>query len=87
MKKINGADARERSAGISDSQNSHTVIFDSGKVQLGAVSPAFPPRANVRVGALSPAFPAPRTSPVNMSDTTKVRIGAVSPAFPPRDNK
>ena len=63
---MNKADARERPAGISDSQNTPTVIFDSG---------------TVRIGALSPAFPAARSGPANASDT-KVRIGALSPAFP-----
>jgi hypothetical protein len=48
------------------------VISDSGKVSLGAVSPAFPPT---------------RGKPANATDTAKVRLGAVSPAFPPARTK
>lgn len=64
---------------ISDSRDGHTVIFDSAKVRVGALSPAFPASdmSKVRMGALSPAFPRAR-------ETSKVRIGALSPAFPPR---
>jgi hypothetical protein len=47
-------------------------ITDSGRVRVGAVSPAFPPV---------------RGKPVNANDTAKVRIGAVSPAFPPARTK
>jgi hypothetical protein len=69
MKKI---DDSERPTGISDSRNSATVIFDSGKVRAGALSPAFPPT---------------RRAPANATDTSKVRIGTLSPAFPPPRDK
>jgi hypothetical protein len=59
-------DDSERPTGISDSRNSATVIFDSGKVRAGALSPAFPPT---------------RRAPANGCES-KVRIGALSPAFP-----
>jgi len=94
---MNATNARETHTGISDSQTRSTVISDSGKVQVGALSPAFPTvrrgpdnataTPKVRIGAVSPAFPPTRRAPVNASDTSKVRIGAVSPAFPPRLNK
>ena len=45
------------------------ITSDSGRVRIGATSPAFAP---VRGG------------PANTSDTGKVRIGNASPAFPPR---
>jgi len=51
-----------------DVRKTPTSISDSGKVRVGAVSPALPPV---------------RSNPANASDTHKVRIGAVSPAFPP----
>jgi hypothetical protein len=58
---------RERPTGIFDSNHSTTVIFDSGKVRAGALTPAFPPT---------------RSAPAKTGDTSKVRIGALSPAFP-----
>lgn len=62
MKEATGISAREIP----------TVISDSGKISLGAVSPAFPPT---------------RGKPANATDTAKVRLGAVSPAFPPAGSK
>ena len=61
------ADNYERPTGISDTRDSPTVIFDSGKVRAGALSPAFPPT---------------RSASTKAGDTSKVRIGALSPAFP-----
>ena len=55
-----------------DVRESPTVISDSGKISLGAVSPPFPPT---------------RDKPANVADTAKVRVGAVSPAFPPARTK
>jgi hypothetical protein len=43
-------------------------IEDGGRVQLGAVSPSFPPV---------------RAAPANVKDRGKVEMGAVSPSFPP----
>jgi len=45
------------------------VISDSGKIRIGAFSPAFPPPV--------------RGTPRNISDKGDVRMGAFSPAFPP----
>jgi hypothetical protein len=61
---MNKIDVRE-----SPAVNSDTVISDSGKVRMGAVSPAFPPPV--------------RGTPGNVSDKGDVRMGAFSPAFPP----
>jgi len=44
------------------------VISDSGKIRMGAFSPAFPPPV--------------RGAPSNISDKGNVRMGAFSPAFP-----
>jgi hypothetical protein len=41
---------------------------DGGRVQLGAVSPSFPPV---------------RATPANIKDRGKIEMGAVSPSFPP----
>jgi hypothetical protein len=49
-----------------DVRETPTVIFDSAKI---------------RIGSMSPAFPLVR-GPANTSDTGKVRIGNLSPAFP-----
>jgi hypothetical protein len=46
-----------------------TVISDSGKISLGAVSPPFPPPV--------------RGTPAHVSDSGKVRVGNFTPAFPP----
>jgi hypothetical protein len=43
-------------------------IEDSKRVQMGAVSPSFPP-----VGA----------TPTEIRDRNRVQMGAVSPSFPP----
>jgi hypothetical protein len=44
-------------------------VKDSGRVQMGAVSPSFPPV---------------RATPVNeVKDSGRVQMGAVSPSFPP----
>ena len=56
-------------AGESRTLNSDTpVISDSGKVKMGAYSPAFPPV---------------RAAPGTTSDRRNVRLGAYSPVFPP----
>jgi hypothetical protein len=49
-------------------KGSKADVFDSGRVQMGAVSPSFPP---VRV------------APGQVKDIGKVHLGAVSPSFPP----
>ncbi|HXW27896.1 MAG TPA: hypothetical protein VEK55_00925 [Xanthobacteraceae bacterium] len=65
MKTIVTMDVVTATAPVSD-------VKDSGTVQIGALSPAFPPvratppsvrdRRNVEMGALSPAFPPVRTA-------------------------
>ena len=45
-------------------------VADDGRVQVGAISPAFPPT---------------RLAPPQGRDDGKTRMGAISPAFPPRD--
>ena len=67
MKQI---DVREMSPVISDNRvrEVRTAISDSGKVCMGAFSPAFPPPV--------------RHVPIKISDGGKVRMGAFSPAFP-----
>jgi hypothetical protein len=67
MNNATGFDARELPTGISDTPNDPTGVFDS---------------ARVRVGALGPAFPPVRHRPANESAASKVQIGALSPAFP-----
>jgi hypothetical protein len=57
----------------SSTVNSDTGISDSGKVRMGAFSPAFPPPV--------------RGTPNNISDKREVRMGAFSPAFPPARSK
>jgi hypothetical protein len=44
------------------------VISDSGKIRMGAFSPAFPSSV--------------RGTPTDIDDKGKVRMGAFSPAFP-----
>jgi len=46
---------------------SNPEVKDGGRVQIGAISPSFPP---LRAGD-------------HRKDETKVRMGAISPAFPP----
>ncbi len=43
-------------------------VEDNGTVQIGAISPSFPPA---------------RAAPVEVKDHGKARIGAISPSFPP----
>jgi len=43
-------------------------IEDSGRVQMGAISPSFPPV---------------RAAPASTKDDAKVRLGAISPSFLP----
>ena len=64
---MNRTDDLDHASDISDNHRSTTVIFDSG---------------TVRAGALSPAFPLTRRTTAQAGDTSKVRIGALSPAFP-----
>jgi hypothetical protein len=40
--------------------------------------------ARVQMGAMSPAFPAVTTMPAPVKDAGKTQMGAMSPAFPPR---
>jgi len=48
------------------------VISDSGKIRIGAASPAFPPA---------------RGKPANAIDSGKMRIGDMSPPFAPSRRK
>ena len=53
------------------------------KIDVHEIPPVVSDSGKVRMGAFSPAFPSPvRGTPTDVSDGGKVRMGAFSPAFP-----
>jgi hypothetical protein len=59
------------------------MIETSKVVTVGVPAQQIEDRAIVQIGALSPSFPPVHAPPVEVRDRGDVEMGALSPAFPP----
>lgn len=59
------------------------TIGTKSVVQAKPTIPEIEDGGRIQMGALSPSFPPVRATPTSVKDRGKIEMGALSPSFPP----